>query len=136
MPARSHAALGASAPRASLYEIRLALARGPEHPSGDADIGYTVIAPLDREGRLDASQWRLNRDACRVVRFRPGHANEVGHLLHWPGGSWRFHYDIEGQRDDEAGFRFGDERFLVGEYVSIREPSGLQTFRVVSSERV
>ena len=118
-----------------MHEIRLELARGPDHPMGRADIGYRLVAPLDREGRLDAELWRANRDACRVVRFRPGE-EQVGHLLHWPGGSWRFHYDLAGQGDDETGFRFGDERFLVGEYVSIREASGLHTFRVMSAESV
>ncbi len=135
MSTRSTATVRATAPRGSMNEIRLELARDPQHPGGDASIGYTLIAPLDPEGRLDAEVWRLHRDACRVVRFRPGE-KEVGHLLHWPGGSWRFHYDIQGKTDDETGFRFGDERFLVGEYVSIRGPSGLQTFRVVSSESV
>jgi hypothetical protein len=84
---------------------------------------------------LDALTWRAHRDACRVVRFRPGE-QEVGHLIHWPGGSWRFHYDLSGEEEDEAGFRFGEERFLVGEYVSIRETEGLRTFRVTSSEPV
>jgi hypothetical protein len=121
---------------AALHEIRLELARGPGHPLGRADIGYTLIAPLDREGRLDPDLWRLKREACRVVRFRPGEADDIGHLVRWPGGSWRLHYDIRGDESDESGFRFGDERFLVGEYVSIHEEHGLRTYRVMSAEPV
>ncbi|MCC6981731.1 MAG: hypothetical protein IT535_00530 [Bauldia sp.] len=121
---------------ASLHEIRLELARGPGHPLGRADIGYRLIAPLDREGRLDPELWRAEREACRVVRFREGEADDVGHLVRWPGGSWRLHYDVTGEEADEMGFRFGDERFLVGEYISIREEVGLRTYRVMSVEPV
>jgi hypothetical protein len=36
-------------------------------------------------------------------------------------------------RDDEVGFKLGAERFVPGEYISIREDDGkTHTFRVVS----
>jgi len=53
-----------------------------------------------------------------------------------PGGSWAFHYDIRGNEPDEAGYHFQDERFELGEYVSIREQDGMHTFHVTSVERV
>jgi hypothetical protein len=115
--------------------IRLELAREPGHPMGSALIGYTLLAPLDDDDRIDAETWKHHRDVCRVVRFRPNEADDIGHLVRKPGGSWALHYDIAGDEDDEAGYRFGDERFVVGEYVSIREDDGMHTFRVVS-ERV
>ena len=39
------------------------------------------------------------------------------------------HYDIKGADDDEAGYRFSDERFVVGEYVSIHEAEGFEHSR-------
>ncbi len=66
-----------------------------------------------------------------VRRFRPGEADDIGHLIRKPGGSWAFHYDIHSdEEDDEAGYRFGDHAFKLGEYVSVREEEGLRTYRV------
>jgi hypothetical protein len=116
--------------------IRLELAREPGHPMGSARIGYTFIAPLDENDRIDAETWKTHRDACRIVRFRPNEDDDIGHLVRKPGGAWALHYDVAGDEDDEAGYRFGDERFIVGEYVSIREDDGMHTFRVVSVEHL
>lgn len=117
-------------------EIRLELAREAHHPEGSRQHGYRLIAPLDAEGRIDASLWELNRDACRVVRFRPDEEDEIGHLVQRGKGPWAFHYDIKGKDDDEAGYRFADEKFLLGEYVSIHEADGLRTFQVTSVEHL
>jgi hypothetical protein len=116
----------------SFRRIRLLLAREPGHPEGSGEVGYDLIAPLDGEGRLDAALWKSHRDRFRFVRFKPGEDREVGHLLHRPGGSWAFHCDISGEDDDAAGFRFQNERFVVGEYVSIREDDRFHTYRVVA----
>ncbi|HET7680175.1 MAG TPA: hypothetical protein VFK79_08605 [Xanthobacteraceae bacterium] len=116
-------------------EIRLELAREPDHPAGSRQHGYRLIAPLDAEGHIDVHLWELHRVACRVVRFRPGEDDEVGHLIR-RGAHWVFHYDIMGSDDDESGYRFSDERFVVGEYVSIHEVEGLRTFQVTSVEHL
>jgi hypothetical protein len=66
-----------------------------------------------------------------VVRFRPGEDDDIGHLIRKPGGSWAFHYDIHSdQEDDEAGYRFGDHQFRVGDYVSVREDDELMPYVV------
>ena len=62
--------LNASLP-AQFRQFRLALAREPGHPEGDAEVAYIIVAPLDSEDRIDARLWREYRDACRVVRQRP-----------------------------------------------------------------
>ena len=124
----------AGLPRA-FRRIRLELAREPGHPAGSRRHGYVFVAPLDESGRIDAKLWKQNRDDCRVVRFRPND-EDIGHLIHRPGGSWAFHYDIDGDEDDEVGFRFDDEKFVIGEYVSIREDEAMHTFRVTSVEPV
>ena len=115
--------------------IRLELAREPDHPAGSRRHGYVFVAPLDEAGKIDAKLWKQHRADCRVVRFRPDD-EDVGHLVHRPGGTWGFHYDIDGDEDDEWGYRFADEKFVIGEYVSIDEGGKMHTFRVVSVEPV
>jgi hypothetical protein len=74
-----------------------------------------------------------------VRRFAEGEDDEIGFLVHKPGGSeqarWVFDYDAAAETDDESGYRFGAHVFRPGEYVSIRDEEGeLHTYRVVSVE--
>jgi hypothetical protein len=112
--------------------IRLERARDHAHPEGDSKTAYIMIAPLDAQSRIDADGWREHRQACRVVRKRPDGDDNLGHLVHGPGGSWRFHYDVSRTTPDEAGYHFSDEKFEPGEYLSILEDDGLNLYRVVS----
>lgn len=114
--------------------VRLELAREPAHPEGDPRHGYELVLPLDGDGHIDAVAWKADRNATSVRRFRAGEEDQVGKLGRKPGGSWFFDY-AAGDADDEPGFRFNDEAFTPGEYVSIREHDGkFHTFRVVSVE--
>ena len=113
-------------------QIRLELAREPEHPEGDRDIAYTIIAPLDADGRISRELWEKHREACRVARRRPKAEDELGHLVHRRGGTWAFRYDVVGESADETAYHFSDERFAPGEYISIREQDGIHAFRVTS----
>ena len=122
---------------AAFRHIRLLLAREKDHPGGDDDHGYDIVAPLDETGRIDIESYKANRDLCRIRRFRPDQDDAVGALVHGPGGRWSFDYDPTETSDDEAAFRFGDETFAVGEYVSIREDDGeVHTFVVVQVNEV
>ena len=113
-------------------QFRLALAREPAHPEGDVEVAYIFVAPLDSDDRIDAKLWREHRDACRVVRQRPREQDQHGHL-HRLGGGWAFHYDDgENSVPDEVGYHFADERFVVGEYVSLNEGGKMHTYRVTS----
>jgi len=119
--------------------IRLNLARSKEFPNGSARHGYEFVAPLDAKGHIDVKLWHQHRDHCRVRRFWDGEDDEIGLLVHKPGGAeharWVFDYDQSTTDDDEAGYRFGSHAFAPGEYVSIREEDGdLHTFKVVSVE--
>lgn len=117
----------------NLKKIRLALARTKDFPNGSDRHGYEFVAPLDAAGKIDAQTWKTARDHCRVRRFWGDEEQDLGHLVHRPGGSWSFVYDVAGDEDDEAGYRFGDHAFLVGEYVSIRdEDDEMNTFQVAS----
>jgi hypothetical protein len=113
-------------------QIRIVLAREPGHPDGDDEVAYVFVAPLDTKGRIDARLWRAHREACRVARQRPYEADQLGYLVHHPGGAWGFHYDDEANLPDEAGYHFADERFVVGEYVSINERGAMHTYRVTT----
>lgn len=115
-----------------LRRVRLSLARDHDHPHGSRDHGYDFIAPIDDTGHIDAETWRRHRDRCRVKRFAPGEQDEVGHIVHKPGGAWAFHYDIRGNPEsDETGYRLDHHVFVPGEYVSIKEHDGvLRTFVV------
>lgn len=121
----------------ALRKIRLNLARTKEFPQGSARHGYEFTAPLNETGHIDATLWKKERDHCRVRRFWGSEEEEVGHLIHRPGGSWAFHYDIDGDDDDEAGYRFGTHAFNPGEYVSIKDEDGdMHTFQVVTVQPV
>jgi len=124
------------APR-NFRHVRLELAREKGHPAGDRGHGYDIVVPLTADGLIDAEAFRTQRDLCRVRRFRPGEADAVGKLRRGSGGRWYIDYDKQRQDDDEAGFRFGEERFVQGEYVSIREDDGeMHTFQVMSVREV
>jgi hypothetical protein len=113
--------------------IHLELAREPGHPEGSRHTGYDLVAPLDDKQHLSADLWRKHKDECRVHRFREGEADMVGRLARRPGGSWYFDYDQDDSDDDEAAYRLGSERFVIGEYVSIADEEGhMHTYRVIS----
>ncbi|HUV32064.1 MAG TPA: hypothetical protein VMW31_00710 [Devosiaceae bacterium] len=115
--------------------IKLELARETGHPGGDSGHGYDILAPLTADRRIDAELWKANAGKCRVRRFRPDENDAIGELRHGPGGRWFIDYDSSRDDDDEAGFRFSDEKFIAGEYVSIREDDGeMHTFRVMLVE--
>jgi hypothetical protein len=120
----------------SFRRIRLELAREKGHPEGSASIGYILVAPIDPLGRIDVDVWRQFHEFCRVVRFRPGEADEIGHLVRKPGGAWAFRYDVVGDHEDETGYHFSTDQFVIGDYVSIREDKNLHTFQVASIEPI
>ncbi len=115
-----------------LKRIRLTMARTKAYPEGSPRHGYEFVAPLDATGHIDAVAWKAVRYQCHVRRFWGDEADDIGHLVHRPGGSWAFHYDVAGDEDDEAGYRFGAHTFNMGDYVSIKDEDGeLHTFQVV-----
>jgi hypothetical protein len=116
-----------------ISHIVLELAREPGHPFGDREHAYHLYLPLEQAGRIDSDAWRRSRPLCRVRRLRPNEPEVCGRILHGPGGHWLFDYPSDAHARDESGFRLEDERFAVGEYVSIREDDDkLHTFQVVT----
>lgn len=122
--------------KATLKRVTLHLARTKDFPNGSPNHGYQMIAPLDTTGHIDADAWHKFREECEVRRFWGTDAEQKGHLIRKPGGSWAFHYDGEGDEDDdEAGYRFQSHAFTDGEYVSLKDGDGeMNTFIVAYVE--
>jgi hypothetical protein len=117
-----------------LTRVRLELARTKGFPEGSREHGYEFVAPLDPDGHLDAAAWKSVKERCRVRRFWGAEDDDIGHVLH-RRGAWVFHYDIDGDEDDEAGYKLAQHTFNLGDYVSIRDEDGeLNTFRVVAAD--
>lgn len=114
--------------------VRLLLAREKGHPGGDQNAGYDLLVPLDQDGQLDPHEWKTHQALCRVRRFNGDGETRVGHLRRKPGGQWYFDYEA-GEHDDEIGFRLGEERFVLGEYVSIGRKNALHTYQVARVEK-
>jgi hypothetical protein len=116
----------------TLSRIVMRLARNPgtEFADGDDHRGYSLLAPLTADGRLDEAAFRTARDACTVRRFAPDEDAQEGRLSR-RGERWFFDYDDGADADDEPVYRLGDHRFAVGEYVSVTDEDGrLLTYKV------
>ena len=125
-----------------LQRIVMYLARTADFPEGSTARGYEIVAPLDAQGHLDAKAWRKERARCRLRRFWAGEPDRIGQLVHRPGGSggatWTFDYgDRAGEDAEEEGYHLNTHRFLIGEYVSLREHGGEPIpFKVASADPV
>lgn len=118
------------------HHIRLELAREPGHPHGDPGDGWDIVAALDDEGRLDLEACRAEPKRCFVRRFLRDATVAKGHLRHSVGDRWIL--DLENKDDlDATGFKLGEERFGLGEYVSIISADGsAHTYGVERMERL
>jgi hypothetical protein len=109
----------------TLSRIVMRLARNPgtEFAEGDDHRGYTVVAPLLEDGKLDVDAFQKARADCSVRRFAPDEEAVNGRLAR-RGQTWFFDYDDAEDADDEPVHRLGDHRFTVGEYVSVADEDG------------
>jgi hypothetical protein len=117
----------------SLSRIVMRLARNPgtEFAGGDDRRGYSLVAPLDGDGKLDAGVYAKRRADCSVHRFAPDEDAVDGRLMR-RGERWYFDYDDEDVADDEPVYRLGEHRFAVGEYVTVTDEDGRPlTYKVV-----
>jgi hypothetical protein len=132
-PTQAHQQANKQFPK-GFAKVRLRLAREPGHPQGSDEHGYDLVMPLDDDGRIATELWKTHRELCRVVHYRSGEEHDLGHMVRQPGGQWKFHYDIKGDEEDPLGYHFAEERFIVGEYISIIEDDGPHTYRVTTVE--
>ena len=115
----------------SLKRIVMRLARNPgtEFADGDDHRGYTLVAPLTRDGKIDEEAFRERRGECTVRRFAADEDPQEGKLAR-RGERWFFDYGDETEADEPL-YRVGEHRFAVGEYVSITDEDGrLLTYKV------
>jgi hypothetical protein len=106
----------------TLSRIVMRLARNPgtEFADGDDHRGYTLVAPLLDDGKLDIDAFQKARADCSVRRFAPDEDAVTGRLAR-RGQTWFFDYDDQDDADDEPVHRLGEHRFSVGEYVSVAD---------------
>lgn len=103
--------------------VRLARNPGTEFADGDDHRGYSFVAPLQADGKLDVEAFQAHRTACVVRRFAPDE-DAVNGVLKRRGQTWFFDYDASDDADDEPVHRLGEHRFAVGEYVSVADEDG------------
>jgi len=117
----------------SLSRIVMRLARNPgtEFAGGDDHRGYSLIAPLNGDGHLDAAAYAKTREACQVRRFATDEDPADGRLAR-RGTHWFFDYEDGAASEDEPVYRLGEHRFAVGEYVTVTDDDGRPlTYKVV-----
>jgi len=109
----------------SLSRIVMRLARNPgtEFAGGDDHRGYTLVAPLDAAGKLDAEAFANEATACTVHRFTPDE-DPIDGVLGRRAAQWFFNYGEDDDLADEPVYRLGDHVFAVGEYVTITDEDG------------
>ena len=103
--------------------MRLARNPGTEFADGDDHRGYSLVAPLRADGKLDVDAFQAHRADCSVRRFAPDEDAVLG-VLKRRGQTWFFDYDAAGDADDEPVHRLGEHLFKVGEYVSVADEGG------------
>jgi hypothetical protein len=103
--------------------MRLARNPGTEFADGDDHRGYSLVAPLLADGKLDVDAFQAHRADCSVRRFSPDE-DAVSGLLKRRGQTWFFDYDAAQDADDEPVHRLGEHLFKVGEYVSVADEDG------------
>jgi len=47
--------------------VHLSLAREPDHPAGDKNVGYVLVMPLKSDDNIDQALWRNHKEACGVT---------------------------------------------------------------------
>ena len=109
----------------ALSRIVMRLARNPgtEYAEGDDHRGYTLVAPLTGDGKIDDDVFRKEAHDCTVRRFAPDEDAQEGRLTR-RGDNWFFDYDGLQPAGDEPLYKLGQHRFAVGEYVTVADEDG------------
>jgi hypothetical protein len=102
----------------------------PGHARGSAGDRYTLLLPLGSDGRILESEAQRYPDYCRVSRSGPGDGVLRGLMRPGPNRSW----SLEFGEAEETGFRFAEEQFSPGQYVTVLCDGNPHTYRVVSRQ--
>ncbi len=115
----------------SLSRIVMRLARNPgtEFADGDDHRGYTLIAPLTADGKIDEPALKSLKGGATVRHFAPAEDAQEGRLGR-RGERWFFDFGDQTEAEEPL-YRLAQHRFAVGEYVSITDEDGrLLTYKV------
>lgn len=108
--------------------VHLDLAREAEWPSGSANERYTLLLPLGPDGRILEAEALRHPHHCRVSRIDSWGSIVRGVMRPGPDSHWRFDFgDAE-----EAGFRFGEERFAPGQRVVVLRGADRHVYEVIA----
>jgi hypothetical protein len=114
-----------------LRKVRLELARCHDFPEGSRRHGYELTLPLNAAGKLDRAGFDKDRQSAGFRRFWGDEEDRHGMLVHHRAG-WQLSF-AGGEGADEVIFRGDQHRFVIGDYVSIKELDGeTRTFRVAA----
>jgi hypothetical protein len=100
---------------------------GQPHAAGDR---YTLLLPLGSDGRILQAEAHSHPLYCRVSRTDPSGGVLRGLMRPGPDLSWRLDFG----EDEETGFRFAEERFSPGQYVTVLRDGDPQTYQVISRQ--
>jgi hypothetical protein len=109
--------------------VHLDRVRDPGRPLGAGDR-YTLLLPLGTDGRILEAEAHHHPDYCRVSRTDPGGGVLRGLMRPGPNLSWRLDFG----EAEETGYRFAEERFSPGQYVTLLRDGDPHTYRVVSRQ--
>lgn len=120
----------------SFRRIRLDLVLDKDRTDRSCAIGYLLVAPLTPDGRIDVALWREHREFCGVICMHPEEPSEVGHLFRAARGTWGFRYDVTRKPTNVPTFHLGSDRFVIGDYASIRDDYGQSLFQVAAIDPI
>jgi hypothetical protein len=100
----------------------------PGHPHGSDGDRYTLLLPLGPDGRILEAEAHRHPGYCRVSRSGPGDDVLRGLMRPGPNQSWRLDFG----EAEETGYRFAEEQFSPGQYVTVLRDGDPRTYRVIS----
>ena len=110
--------------------VHLDRVREPGQPHGSGGDRYTLLLPLGSDGRILEAEAHSHPDYCRVSRTDPAGAVLRGLMRPGPNLSWSLDFG----EAEETGYRFAEERFSPGQYVTVLRDGDPHTYRVISRQ--
>jgi len=118
-------------------KVTLVMAAGPGFPGGSPEHRYELEVLLDPAGHLDPAAWLADPNPWPARRHWPGEPTREGDVQHDPETGWSLRFfPAPGEAGDAPLHEVirGAALMRPGEYLSIREPDGVEySYRIVST---
>ncbi|MBK1660353.1 hypothetical protein [Paracraurococcus ruber] len=113
-------------------KVTLVVANGPGFPSGSPDRRYEIEVALTPGGHLDVQARQDASSPWPARRIWPGAPSQEGDILYdTDTESWAIRLGAAGESPPQAMISHAGQ-LRPGEYVTIREPDGVEySYRVV-----